>query len=123
MIATAFLEVLMLFAAADVLAVTSNDVNKLMRNAQDLYFKGKAQEADDALKKAEEMAAEIMAGPNAAEKEKVKRLDSGLNKLRKDIDLKLGKSAGKAAPPRLARALLRPSQLAPQRARVCCLPM
>ena len=69
-----------------------------MRNAQSLYFKGKAQEAKDALKKAEEMAAEIMAGPDAAEKKKVERLEGRMKKLRKEIDKKLGKSAGEAAP-------------------------
>ena len=98
MISTALLTVMVLLAASGALAVTTNDVNKQMRDAQSLYFKGKAQEADDALKKAEEMAAEIMAGPDAAEKEKVKRLDGRLKKLRKDIDGKLGKSTGGAAP-------------------------
>jgi hypothetical protein len=73
-IATVVLAVLTLLPASAALAATSNDVNKQMRNAQSLYFKGKVQEADDALKKAEEMASEIMAGPNAAETEKVKRL-------------------------------------------------
>jgi hypothetical protein len=98
MIATVILAALTLLPISAALAVTSNDVNKQMRDAQNLYFKGKVQEADDALKKAEEMASEIMAGPNAAEKEKVKRLDGRLKKLRKDIDAKLGKPEGKETP-------------------------
>jgi hypothetical protein len=38
------------------------------------------------------MAAEIMAAGNDAEKNKVKRLAGQIQKLRKDIDKKLGKS-------------------------------
>lgn len=96
MIAIVLLVVLVLLSAT-VLAVTSDDVNKQMRNAQKLYFSGKAQKADEALKKAEEMAAEIMTGPNNAEKQKVKRLKGRMKKLRKDINTKLNKSAGEAA--------------------------
>lgn len=92
MIAAALLSVFMLLPASGTLAATSKDVNKQMRNAQKLYFNGKIQEADDALKKAEEMAAEIMVAPDAAEKSKVQRLDGRLKKLRKDIDRKLGKT-------------------------------
>lgn len=101
-IATALLMVFFLFPAFHALAATSNDVNKQMRDAQNLLFKGDVHEADDALKKAEDMAAEIMAGPDAAEKEKVKHLDSRLQKLRKDVDRKLGKPAGQAAPTKAA---------------------
>lgn len=76
------------------LAATSSDVNKQMRNAQSLYFKGKIQAADDALKQAEAMAAEILAGPDEGEKTRVKRLDGRLKKLRKDIDKKLQATVG-----------------------------
>ena len=96
MIVTVLFVLLTLLPVSGALCATSGDVNKQMRKAQDLYFKGKAQEADDALKKAREMAAEIMAGSDTAEKEKVKRLEGRLKKLRRDIDRKLGKSAGGA---------------------------
>ena len=58
------------FVSFNVYAGTSKDVNKKIRTAQSLYFKGKAQEANGALEKAEKMAAEIIAGTNDAEKEK-----------------------------------------------------
>ena len=60
------------FISFNAYAVTSQDVNKQIRTAQSLYFKGKAQEANDALGKAEKMAAEIMAGTDDAEKKKIK---------------------------------------------------
>ena len=103
-IVTGLLGALTLLPAFTAWATTSNDVNKQMRSAQKLYFKGKAQEADDALKKAEEMASEITAGSDEAEKTKIKRLDGRLKKLRKDIDRKLGKSKGRAAPAKVAPA-------------------
>jgi hypothetical protein len=77
-------------------AGTSKDLNKLVRNAQSLYFKGKAREANDALEKAEKMAAEIMAGTDEVEKNKIKGLEGKINRLRKDIDKKLGKSMSEA---------------------------
>jgi len=97
MIVMTLLAALTLLPAFNAWAVTSNDVNQQMRDAQKLYFRGKAQEADEALKKAENMAVEILAGSDTAEKEKVKRLDGRLKKLRKDIDRKLGRSVAKAA--------------------------
>lgn len=78
-----FLTILLSFNAY---ATNSKDVNKQIRNAQSLFFKGKAQEADDALKKAEKMAAEIMTGKDDAEKNKIKKMDARINKLRNDID-------------------------------------
>ena len=90
------LSALTLFLSFNVYAVTSRDVNKQIRTAQSLYFKGKAQEANDALEKAEEMAAEIMAGTDDAEKKKIERLEGRINKLRKDIDKKLGQATSEA---------------------------
>ena len=90
------LSALIWFISFTVSAATSQDVNKQIRTAQSLYFKGKAQEANDALGKAEKMAAEIMAGTDDAEKKKIKRLEGRLNKLRKDIDKKLGQSISEA---------------------------
>ena len=94
MILIMFLAGSVFFPGSIALAATANDVNQEMRNAQNLYFKGSVQEADDALKRAEAMTAEVMAGSDEAEKEKVKRLDGRLKKLRKDIDNKLTKSSG-----------------------------
>ena len=68
------LSVLTLFLSFNVYAVTSKDVNKQIRTAQSLYFKGKAQEANEALEKAQEMAAEIMAGTDDAEKKKIESI-------------------------------------------------
>jgi len=72
--------------------VTSKDVTKQLRTAKSLYFKGQAKEAHSALEIAEKMAADVMAAGNEVEKNKVKRLEGQMKKLRRDIDKKLGKS-------------------------------
>ena len=74
-------------------AATANDVNKEIRNAQSLYFKGEIEEANIVLKTAEAMAAEIMTGADDAEKQKVDRLNGRIQKLRTDIGKKMGKTA------------------------------
>jgi len=90
--AVSLLAIFVLFFARDSWALTANDVNKQMREAQNLYFKGKFQEADTAMKKAEEMVSDIITGSDIAEKEKIERMNGRLKKLRKDINGKLGKN-------------------------------
>jgi len=94
--AVLLLSALTWFVSFNVYAGTSKDVNNQIRTAQSLYFKGKAQEANAALETAEKIAAEIMAGTDDAEKKKIVRLERQINKLRKDIDKKLGKSMSEA---------------------------
>ena len=79
-IGTAVFVLFMLLPASHALAETSNDVNKQMRSAQSLYFKGKVQEADDDLKKAEEMASGIMAGPDARHNARCNPRGGGLSR-------------------------------------------
>lgn len=71
-------------------ATDATAVNSLMRQAERLYFSGKAQEADALLKQAEADAAAILAGSDAAQITKVQRLEAKMKKLRADIDRKLG---------------------------------
>lgn len=94
LVMTLLLAALSMAAGTEAWAANYGDVNKQMRSAQSLYYKGKAVEADEALKDAEAMAAEIMAGPNSAEKSKVNRLQGRLLRLRKSIDGKLKPSGG-----------------------------
>lgn len=79
------------------LAATSKDVNDLMRKAERLSFSGKAQEADVLLKQAETAAEEILQSGDEAEITKVKRLESKLKHLRKQLDRKLGAASKKEA--------------------------
>ena len=53
-------------------AADSKEVNNLLRKAQSLYFKGKAEEADGVLQNAEQMVKEVEEGDNNVEKSKVK---------------------------------------------------
>ncbi len=85
------------FICFNAYAVTSKDVTKQFRTAKSLYFKGQAKEAHAALEIAEKMAADILAADNIVEKNKVKRLAGQIQKLRKDIDKKLGKSQSGSA--------------------------
>jgi len=89
--------------AVPVMAADSKEVNDLMRKAEGLYFNGKAQEADALLKQAEQGFQAILQGGSEEEKTKVKRLESKMNSLRKNIDRKLGGSPGEtsatSAPP------------------------
>ncbi len=96
LMAIVLLSTLTLFLSFNAFAFTSQDISKQVRNAQSLYFKGKAQEANVALEKAEKMAAEIMSGTDEVEKKNVKRIEGKINKLRKDIDNKLNKSINEA---------------------------
>ena len=98
LMAVVLLLTLTLFLSFDAFAITSQDISKQIRNAQSLYFKGKAQEANVALEKAEKMAAEILSGTDEVEKKKVKQIEGQITKLRKDIDNKLNKSTSEATP-------------------------
>lgn len=80
------------------MAESSKDVNDLMRKAENLSFSGKIQEADELLKQAEKAAEEIMQGNNEEEKAKIKRLESKLKYVRKQLDRKLESAARKKTP-------------------------
>jgi len=85
-----------LFPTTSTWSATAHDINKEIRNAQKFFFRGDAEKADEILKNAEALAAEVMTGSNAAEKQKVERLLGRMQKLRHDIDRKLGKSTDSA---------------------------
>ena len=80
-------------------AATAKDVNDLMRKAERLSFSGKAQEADALLKQAETAAEKILQSGDEAEITKVKRLESKLKHVRKQIDRKLGAASKRKAEP------------------------
>jgi len=104
MLVMVILGAISLFVCMHVYAVTSKDVSKQFRTAKSLYFKGKAGEAHAALEDAEKMVADILTAGDAAEKNKVKRLTGQIQKLRKDIDKKLGKSPSSTSPSSTAGA-------------------
>lgn len=85
--------------AGYVQAADSAEIGKLLRDSQNQLFAGKADQADQTLQKAEAMMAEILAGSDETEKGKAKSVQGRVEKLRKDIDKKLGKTASGAAPP------------------------
>jgi hypothetical protein len=76
------------------------EVNRQLREAQKLYFRGDIQQADTLLKSAEAQAEMILQGNDTKEKQKINRLDAKMKKLRGDIDRKQG--AAKAVPAKAA---------------------
>lgn len=83
-----------LFAAGTVPADDAGTADTLIRDAQKLFFNGKTAEADETLKKAEDLLSRLLEGTDAASLSKVKSVAGKAAKLRKDIDRKLGKGAG-----------------------------
>ena len=76
------------------------DVGKadaFIRDAQKLYFNGKPAEADTTLREAEDLISEALTSSDPAVVKKAKGLEGKANRLRKDIDRKLGKVAGTAS--------------------------
>lgn len=91
--------VLLLFVClAGTCFADSRDVDKNMRSAERAFFAGKIQEASDLLKTAEEEAATISQSGENAEKNKIKRLQGRLEKLRQKVDKRLADSQGATGP-------------------------
>lgn len=68
----------------------------LIRDAEKLYFNGKAAEADGVLRQAEDLISQALTGGDSTEMNKARSLDGKAKRLRKNIDRKLGAVAGPA---------------------------
>jgi hypothetical protein len=82
------------FTAGVAPADDAGTADGLVREAQKLYFNGKTAEADETLKKAEELLPKALEGADPASVSKAKTVAAKAAKLRKDIDRKLGRGAG-----------------------------
>jgi len=71
----------------------------LIRDAEKLYFNGKAAEADGILRQAEDLITQALTGGDSKEMNKARSLDGKAKRLRKNIDRKLGAGAGPAPVP------------------------
>ncbi|HNT58462.1 MAG TPA: hypothetical protein PKL99_11295, partial [Syntrophales bacterium] len=68
----------------------------LIRDAEKLYFNGKAAEADGILRQAEDLITQALTGGDSKEMNKARSLDGKAKRLRKNIDRKLGTGAASA---------------------------
>lgn len=82
------------FLTAGIAPADIGTAETLIRDAQKLYFNGKATEADNMLQQAEDLISRAMTGGDSAAAARARGLDGKARKLRKDIDRKLGKTAG-----------------------------
>ncbi len=83
--------------AAPAAAMDAKEVGSLVYKAERLSMSGKIQEADETLKQAEKGMEEILQGNDEQEKTKVKRSESKMKYVRKQLDRKLARSSRKSS--------------------------